>query len=184
MGTFFKVDAAGTETVLASMPFGDTPHGISLGATGNFYSWAQSPGAVRSTVFQMTASGAMTTLASWCGDQFCADDGPFLGNFLQASDGDVYGLVLNYLGMFLANLNPSATSGTSMVAYYFPMGSPAPRLLLEGANKIFYGSDGTSILAITNADRALNRAIDVTWTRRSRNKVGSSPAKCFARNPS
>jgi uncharacterized repeat protein (TIGR03803 family) len=149
-GAFYKANSAGTETMLTSMPFGDAPLGISLGAAGNFYVWVDTPGTVGSSLLQMTASGAITTLASWCGDQFCADEGAILGNFLQASDGNVYGLVSNYLGNFLANINPSATSGNPMTAYYFPPGTPAPRLLLEGANNIFYGTDGTSILAITN----------------------------------
>ena len=92
----------------------------------------------------------MTTLASWCGDQSCVDAGPSLGNFRLASDGRVYGLVSNYLRTFLANINPSATSGNPMVAYYFPIGIYPPYLLFEGADNIFYGVSASDILAITN----------------------------------
>jgi uncharacterized repeat protein (TIGR03803 family) len=142
-GAFYKVDASGTETVLYSLNFGQTAQGLSLGATGNFYFWGSG------NVAKITASGAMTPLAGWCATQFCDHGGAGLGNFVQASDGRVYGFVDSYLGGFLANLDPSATAGNS-VAYYLPTGSSAPSLLFEGTNKIFYGTDGTNILVITN----------------------------------
>jgi hypothetical protein len=96
------------------------------------------------TLTQLTPSGTSTTLAARCNDQLYANGGPS-GGFFQASNGDLYGIVSNYLGDFLTDVS---TGGNSLVAYYFANDTPSPRVLFEGANTVFYGTDGTSVFAL------------------------------------
>ena len=77
-GTAFKMQSDGTLTSSALNTDGDQPYGALIQATdGNFY------GVTRQTVFQMTQSGAITTVANVSGLSYAG--------LLQASDGNFYG---------------------------------------------------------------------------------------------
>jgi uncharacterized repeat protein (TIGR03803 family) len=105
-GTVFKITAAGMFTTLYSFcaqsacPDGNGPSGLLRGSDGNFYGTTINGGAHNpdcglsygcGTVFQITPSGTLTTLHSFCAQKGCADGGEPLAGLVQAADGDFYG---------------------------------------------------------------------------------------------
>jgi uncharacterized repeat protein (TIGR03803 family) len=69
------------------------------GFDGNFYGTTQSGGtgpdcyrARCGTVFQMTPTGALTTLYSFCSKNYCFDGEEPVGSLVQTADGDFYGV--------------------------------------------------------------------------------------------
>ena len=98
-GTVFKITPSGTLTTLhvfagsdGSGPFA----GLVQATDGNFYGTTGGGGASGNcsngcgTVFQITPSGTLTTLYSFCSQANCADGvGPI--GLVQASDGNFYG---------------------------------------------------------------------------------------------
>ncbi|MFZ0805785.1 MAG: choice-of-anchor tandem repeat GloVer-containing protein, partial [Candidatus Sulfotelmatobacter sp.] len=96
-GTVFKLTTAGKLTTLhsfASYPDGAYPEAAPIqGTDGNFYGTTPNGGTngVAGTVFQITPSGALTTLYDFCAKTNCADGtGPFEG-LMQATNGKFYG---------------------------------------------------------------------------------------------
>ena len=109
-GTVFKITPGGTLTTLhrfcsqgvyPDCPDGSGPSWLIEGADGDFYGTTQSSGANHSprgigpgTVFKMSASGALTTLYSFCSqvtrDQ-CTDGAQPTAGLVEASDGNFYG---------------------------------------------------------------------------------------------
>ncbi len=98
-GTVFKVTTTGTVTTLysfcaqAGCPDGKGPNGgVVLATDGNFYGTTLVGGnAGNGTVFQITASGTLTSLYSFCSQPGCSDGKhPFAG-LTQGSDGNLYG---------------------------------------------------------------------------------------------
>jgi uncharacterized repeat protein (TIGR03803 family) len=94
-GTVFKIDATGSSTTLHS--FSGSPSdganpvaGLVQGSDGNFYGTTAFGGAhLKGTVFNIDATGSLTTLHSFSGS---SGEGavPFAG-LLQGSDGNFYG---------------------------------------------------------------------------------------------
>src|SRR6266496_3673460 len=94
-GTVFKIDSAGSLTTLHS--FSGSPGeganpvaGLVQGSDGNFYSTTALGGThLRGTVFNIDATGSLTTLHSFSGSP---DEGaiPFAG-LAQGTDGNLYG---------------------------------------------------------------------------------------------
>src|SRR5215472_12076832 len=82
-GTIFEITPSGTLTTLYSFcsqgsfpdcPDGASPNGLVLGSDGNLYGTAYLGGANDSgTVFQITPSGTLTTLYSFCSQSNCTD---------------------------------------------------------------------------------------------------------------
>ena len=119
-GTFFRITPAGKLTVLydfcaqSNCTDGAYPVGLTLGTDGNFYAIAQAGGTNCAssggcgTVFKISASGALSTLASFCSEANCADGSQPSGGMVQASDGNFYGTT--YLGGH--NCKPNAPCGT------------------------------------------------------------------------
>src|SRR5258708_2292758 len=93
-GTVFKIDATGSLTTLHS--FSGSPHdganpvaGLVQGSDGNFYGTTAFGGAhVKGTIFNIDATGSLTTLHSFTGSPPAAAV-PFAG-LVQASDGNFY----------------------------------------------------------------------------------------------
>jgi uncharacterized repeat protein (TIGR03803 family) len=98
-GTVFKISPSGMLTTLYN--FCSRPNcidgfqpggGLVQGADGNFYGTTYGGGTGSGgTIFKITASGALTTLYSFCSAPNCADGfGPGVG-LIQATDGNFYG---------------------------------------------------------------------------------------------
>ena len=83
-GTVFKITPTGTLTTLYSFcpggdpcPDGAFPNGLVQATDGNFYGTSNGGGPVAfdGTLFQITPSGTLTTLYSFCSQPNCADGG-------------------------------------------------------------------------------------------------------------
>jgi len=97
-GTVFRTTPGGSLTTLHS--FAGYPHdganpigGLIQATDGNFYGTTPSAGVhfTGGTIFQMTPSGALTTLYSFCALPNCDDGSAPYDNLLQATDGNLYG---------------------------------------------------------------------------------------------
>jgi uncharacterized repeat protein (TIGR03803 family) len=99
-GMIFKITPAGTETVLydlcslANCADGANPYGAALlqASDGNFYGTTPAGGADGGgIVFEITPSGALTTLYSFCSQSGCKDGKTPTAELVQAIDGNFYG---------------------------------------------------------------------------------------------
>jgi uncharacterized repeat protein (TIGR03803 family) len=103
-GTVFKITPAGALTTLYSFcsqtacADGKHPYaGLILASDGNFYGTTFNGGNYSAsasgsgTVFKITPDGALTTLYSFCSQQYCADGGGPYDSLVQGSDGNFYG---------------------------------------------------------------------------------------------
>jgi uncharacterized repeat protein (TIGR03803 family) len=102
-GTIFEITPAGELTTLysfcakANCADGASPNGVIQAAAGNFYGVTYeggigscSDGAGCGTVYEMTPTGTLTTLYTFCRDTNCPDGwGP--SSVMQATDGNFYG---------------------------------------------------------------------------------------------
>jgi uncharacterized repeat protein (TIGR03803 family) len=111
-GTFFRISTSGELTTLynfcsqANCTDGWAPSGpLVLGIDGNFYGITEFGGtgsagcpspANCGTVFKLTPDGTLTTIYNWCSQPNCADGNYEFetepGTFVQASDGNFYGV--------------------------------------------------------------------------------------------
>src|SRR5271157_2498637 len=98
-GTVFRITPEGTLTTLYSFCAqsgcidGYYPLAIIQGTDGNFYGTTTEDEANRQygTVFKLTLQGALTTLYSFCTQNYCTDgDNP--GGLIQGTDGNFYGM--------------------------------------------------------------------------------------------
>ena len=97
-GTVFLITPTGTLTTLysfcsqANCADGENPYAGPIQATdGNFYGTSGGGANGRGTVFQITPTGTLTTLYSFCSLANCADgEYPYAG-LIQATDGNFYG---------------------------------------------------------------------------------------------
>ena len=98
-GTVFKITPNGTLTTLYSFcaqsgcPDGEYPiAGLVQGASGNFYGTTKYGGAyAQGTIFEITPSGVLTTLHSFCSQSGCPDGADPEAGLVQATDGNLYG---------------------------------------------------------------------------------------------
>ena len=99
-GTVFKITASGTLTTLYSFcnlescADGALPYaGLVLATNGNFYRTTEFGGKYSyGAIFEITPSGSLTTLYSFCPDKNpCPDGARPSGNLIQAADGRFYG---------------------------------------------------------------------------------------------
>ncbi|MFY9980566.1 MAG: choice-of-anchor tandem repeat GloVer-containing protein [Candidatus Sulfotelmatobacter sp.] len=98
-GTVFKVTPSGELTTLynfcsqSGCSDGARPAaGLTVGINGNFYGTTLSGGAFDSgTIFEITPTGTLTTLYTFCSKANCADGGDPLGGVIQGLNGTLYG---------------------------------------------------------------------------------------------
>lgn len=113
-GTVFKLTPAGKETILHNFDTtdGKTPVASLIQASnGKFYGTTEYGGANMSqcsnlgcgTVFEITASGAFTSLYSFCSQANCTDGAQPFAPLMQASNGELYGTT---------NMGGTSTYGT------------------------------------------------------------------------
>jgi uncharacterized repeat protein (TIGR03803 family) len=125
VGTVFQMTPGGTLTTLYSFctqdncADGANPYGALIQATnGNFYGTAQQQGVSQvadeagGTAFELTPSGVLTTLHTFCSTNANCTDGAYpQGALLQATNGDLYGATVQgggpYSGgtIFLLNVD-------------------------------------------------------------------------------
>jgi len=97
-GTVFAIAPSGQLTTLYTFcavdgcATGFSPNGrLVLATNGNLYGAAYGGPRDRGTIFEITLTGTLTTVASFCGSTGCADGFLPLGGLLQATNGDFYG---------------------------------------------------------------------------------------------
>ena len=98
-GVIYKITSAGAFTTvytfcsLANCADGGSPYqGVIQATDGNFYGMTMVGGAYKNgTIFQLTPSGNLTTLYSFCKIPGCPDGTTLYGGLLQATDGNLYG---------------------------------------------------------------------------------------------
>jgi uncharacterized repeat protein (TIGR03803 family) len=95
-GTVFEMTAAGALLTLhsfANTPSGAYPSGgLVQAANGNFYGTTSQGGANnQGTVFEITPSGRIATLYSFCAQENCVDGAGPQAGLVQATDGNFYG---------------------------------------------------------------------------------------------
>jgi uncharacterized repeat protein (TIGR03803 family) len=99
-GLVFKMSLKGVFNVLysfCSQPNcvdGAMPNGLIQGTDSNFYGTTQSSPNLYGqggTVFQLTTTGIITTLYTFCAQLNCADGGSPMAGVFQGSDGNLYG---------------------------------------------------------------------------------------------
>ena len=155
-GTVFKITASGTLTTVysfcskAGCADGELPYAPLLQATnGNFYGTTASGGANGyGTVFEITPSGTLTTLYSFCSQSGCTDGSNPLARLVQATNGNFYGTTYfggangyNYGTVF--KITPS---GTLTTLYSFCSltnctdGANSFAGLVQATNGDFYGT--------------------------------------------
>jgi uncharacterized repeat protein (TIGR03803 family) len=96
LGTVFKVTSSGALTTLQSFDEtdGSFPNGTLIQATdGSFYGTTIEGGAPTygGTVFQITSSGTLTMLYTFCSQSYCADGQYPYAGLVQGRDGNFYG---------------------------------------------------------------------------------------------
>jgi uncharacterized repeat protein (TIGR03803 family) len=153
-GTFFKVTAAGAETVLYSFVGGagdgSNPEGVVQGSDGNFYGATSGGGNGQcqlgcGTAFKITPDGAETVLYFFTG----MTDGGSPNGLIQGTDGNFYGsaafggVVSSACGQsgcgVVFRLTPA---GEETVLYSFtggPSDGAVAASLIQGSDGNFYG---------------------------------------------
>jgi uncharacterized repeat protein (TIGR03803 family) len=155
-GTVFKITAAGELTTLynfcsqASCTDGEYPQaGLIQASNGNFYGTTYVGGAYsQGTAFEMTPSGTLTTLYSFCAGYQCADGGDMTSGLIQAADGNFYGTAYSGGGSDCSPYSGGGTffrltsSGTltTLAAFCQPNGFYPNSALVQAANENFYGT--------------------------------------------
>jgi uncharacterized repeat protein (TIGR03803 family) len=100
-GTVFKISPSGTLTTLHSFcsesgcPDGEFPQtGLVQASNGNFYGTTIIGGAYGSgTIFEITPTGKLTTLYNVCSQPGCPDGNYLYSGLIQATDGNLYGVM-------------------------------------------------------------------------------------------
>jgi uncharacterized repeat protein (TIGR03803 family) len=160
-GVAFKVTPSGTYTVLYAFcsvyttvcTDGKNPGQLVQGTDGNFYGTAgggtntYGNGNQGGVVFQLTPSGKLTVLHSFCSQKNCSDGGLPSSGLVQASDGNFYGLAASGGANGGGVAYRISASGSFSIVYSFcyTAGTPcadgtAPNgTLVEANDGSFYG---------------------------------------------
>ena len=160
-GTIFKITPSGALTTVYSFcylgrgacPDGNLPEtGLLQTTDGNFYGTASNGGYGYGTVFEVTPSGTLTTLYSFCsqGINTCPDGGSPYAGLVLGSDGNFYGAVEtggagrnNGYGGTIFRITPT---GLLTTLYSFCSeanctdGSTPVAALVQGKDGNFYGT--------------------------------------------
>lgn len=143
-GVVFELTANGDITDLTDFGNSDDlfPYaGVVQGSDGNFYgtTWQ---GAIAGTVYQVTPSGSLTTLYTFCSESNCADGGEPFAPLLQASPGTFYGTTTiggskGYGTVFAIT---SAGLLTTLHSFHFKDGAVPVGGLILAKDGSFYGT--------------------------------------------
>jgi uncharacterized repeat protein (TIGR03803 family) len=153
-GTVFKITPDGTLTTLyvfcglASCADGQHPEAaLFLGANGDFYGTTSAGGANNGgTVFQITPSGTLTTLYSFCAQSKCTDGKLPYAGLVQAVAGAFYGATATGGAYGAGTIFKITPGGTLTTLYSFcsqsgcPDGKSPDATLVQGNDGNFYGT--------------------------------------------
>jgi uncharacterized repeat protein (TIGR03803 family) len=152
-GTVFEITPAGTLTTLYKFCFeggfcadGADPYAALIQASnGNLYGTTVGGGAYGTgfdgTVFEITPSGTLTTVYSFCPDGCTDGDEPYAG-LVQATNGNFYGTTLLGGTEAFGTLFEITPSGTLTTLYTFDItdGENPAAGLVQATNGVFYGT--------------------------------------------
>jgi uncharacterized repeat protein (TIGR03803 family) len=158
-GVAYKLTPGGVETVLhvfcptdsLTCADGEGPvSALALGADGNLYGITTSHGvngtAIQGgTLFQLTTSGTLTTIYSFCAQASCADGNEPYGAPVQGADGNFYGTTVGGGAKRDGVIYQITPAGVLTVLHSFCVVSGCPdaydtnNQLFEGPNAVFYG---------------------------------------------
>jgi uncharacterized repeat protein (TIGR03803 family) len=160
-GTIFKITPSGTLTTLYSFcpnggcrleaPDGQAPNGDLLQANdGNFYGTTSEGGANQvgdcaefgcGTVFEITPSGTLTTLYSFCSQTNCADGTYPTAPPVQGTDGNFYGTTYGGGATYNGTIYKITPNGALTTLYSFAGadGSQPDAALVPAPGGNFYG---------------------------------------------
>ena len=154
-GTVFTITPSGTLTTLYSFcsasgcADGESPLAPLVGATdGNFYGMTDSGGSSGyGTVFEITPSGTLTTLYSFCSASGCADGADPYDGLVEGTDGNFYGMTYEGGANNYGTVFKMTSAGTLTTLYSFCSASgcsdganPYYGSLVEGTDGNFYGT--------------------------------------------
>lgn len=154
-GTVFKITPAGKETVLHSFNGSDGEYPAApliQASNGNFYGTTPYGGANSTqcsgmgcgTVFEITPSGTLTTLYSFCSLANCADGAQVEAPVMQASNGTFYGTTYmggaNGYGTIFKITSAGAFSSVYSFALSQGDGLYPEAGLIQATNGNFYGT--------------------------------------------
>jgi uncharacterized repeat protein (TIGR03803 family) len=145
----FKITPAGSLTILLGFSGldGDSPRGgLTQGTDGNFYGTTYQGGATSNfcpygcgTVFKMTPAGVLTSLYSFCPQNYCPDGEYPEGTLAEGLDGNFYGTTVGgglYKEGTVFRISPS---GEFKLLYAFESSRPGGGLILANDGN-FYGT--------------------------------------------
>jgi uncharacterized repeat protein (TIGR03803 family) len=110
---------------------------------GEFYGTTKAGGASNEgTVFEMTPSGALTTIYSFCSQTGCSDGQTPLGGLILASDGNFYGTTESGGSEGYGTIFQITPSGalTTLLSFDNSNGGLPYAPLVQGTNGDFYGT--------------------------------------------
>lgn len=155
-GTVFKITPGGVFKTLHTFcsqggpacTDGESPAaGLIQATNGDFYGTTQSGGAYGAgTVFKITASGALTTLYSFCASSGCTDGAYPLAALVQANNGDFYGTTYGGGTNGYGTIFQLTEGGVLTTLYSFCAqsgctdGEYPSAALIEGTDGNFYGT--------------------------------------------
>jgi uncharacterized repeat protein (TIGR03803 family) len=158
----FSITPAGTLTILHTFTGGPGGAGLNageltLGTDGNFYG-ATSGGGTPSlfcpsgcgTLYKMTPAGALTTLYSFCPQNYCPDGETPEGALAEGTDGNFYGTALGgglYKEGTIFKITPNGFF-TLLYTCDTPCTELYPGLMLASDGN-FYGTDSSGLYRIT-----------------------------------
>jgi uncharacterized repeat protein (TIGR03803 family) len=153
-GTIFEITPVGKFTTLytfCSQPNcadGDFPYsGLIQASDGNLYGTTYQGGANGNdgTVFEITTSGKLTTLYSFCAQSGCADGASPSSGLVQGSNGNLYGTTegggVNCFGAYCGTAYEITTKGNLTTLHTFnpPVQGANPSSILQATDGVFYG---------------------------------------------
>ncbi len=159
-GTIFKITPGGSFTTLYSFtggPAGYQPEGgIIQGTDGNFYGTTLNGGAPSNscpsgcgTIYKLTPAGVLTTLYSFCPQNYCPDGQNPEGTLAEGLDGNFYGTAVGgglYKEGTVFRISPS---GDFKLLYTFEGTPPYGGGLTLANDGNFYGALNESLYRIT-----------------------------------
>jgi uncharacterized repeat protein (TIGR03803 family) len=154
--TIFKITPPGNLAMLHTFTGGtggSGPSGIVQGADGDFYGTTAGGGTPSQfcpdgcgTVFKMTPAGTVTTLYSFCPQDYCPDGADPEGELVQGPDGDFYGTTVGEGLYHYGTVFKISGSGLFSTVYTFQQGPLDPGGLLLTTDGDFYGTAGIAFV--------------------------------------